>query len=285
MNIAAPKVDEDAFNELFQLVNTNLWLKNYQSALIDLWNLCDVIEQRALLSELINRFTIISSYEMANICRTIVKQTEKWGVVVGRTFFVAIADPDELDGSTAGLNILKNKFDPTIGWKESHFIPNLAKAAYEVNSNSDIVLFDDFIGTGKKFSRKANWFMNKISERGIKLSSLRVCTFAAMEFGIENFTNETKLEVFTPMPLKKGISDHNNQEVANQKKLLMQQLENKLSPKFKKLRLSDHSLGYNGSESLFNIHEFNCPNNVFPIFWWPMLSNNISRKTVFSRAR
>jgi hypothetical protein len=106
-----------------------------------------------------------------------------------------------------------------------------------------------------------------------------------MEFGLENFIKETQLEVFTPTPLKRGISDHNSEEVANHKKLLMKQLEQKLSPKFRKLRMSDHSLGYKGSESLFNIHEFNCPNNVFPIFWWPILNDNVHRKTIFSRAR
>ncbi|WP_458773197.1 phosphoribosyltransferase-like protein [Aeromonas caviae] len=46
---------------------------------------------------------------------------------------------------------------------------------------------------------------------------------------------------------------------------------------------TDYSLGYDRSETLYCAINDNCPNNVFPIFWWPKLANGEQYETLFHR--
>lgn len=284
MGIAAPKIDEQSFNQIYDLVDENQWLRRYRGELVSLWNLCDANEQRDLLAELIERFTVLGPEEISDVCLNIVSKTEEWEVDASNTFFVATADGN-VDGSVAGLQRLKNHFSSESGWGESNLLPNIVTAAREVEGDTNIIIFDDFVGTGKTIARKARWFKAEVEKRGVELSSLRACSFAAMKFGIDYFTETSGLELFSPVELEKGISAFNNEEIADQKKQLMRQLEEKLKSKYKGLKLRDHSLGYGESESLYNLREENCSNNVFPIFWWPELKGGDSRKTLLRRAR
>jgi hypothetical protein len=285
MSIAAPKVDPESFKDLFSLVSSHDWLKCYEDSLIELWNLCETREQRSLLSELISRFTVLSLPDLSKIVTTIKEKTEDWGVTVNQTLFIPTTDGESVDGSISGLQFMKNKFPLADGWEERHFCTTLARGAHRVKNNFDVIIFDDFIGTGKTLIRKVNWFRKIVEERGIHLATLRICSFAAMEFGIINVQTETDTEIFSPIRLKKGISDYNSEVDGIYKKNLMVQLEEKLSKHFKGLHLAQHSLGYKGTEALFNVQDSNCPNNVFPIFWWPLLEDESYRKTLFARSR
>ncbi len=285
MSILAQKIDEDTFNDLYILMNKHRWLQISQKAVIELWNLCDVNDQRELLKELLNRFILLDSYELDEIGKKLYEKTIEFSFPVDRTYFVAVADGIEVDGSVTGLDMIKNKFPASDGWKESNFISNIVSFSHDVLSNSNVILFDDFIGSGTKIGRKLKYFLEKMEERKIKIPQLKVFSFAAMELGVKHITDLYKVEVFSPIILKRGITDYNNETESNEKIKLMKSLEKKLSPKIKKLKLDIHSLGYKESEALFGIHGKNCPNNVFPIFWWPEDLYCRKRNTIFTRVR
>lgn len=285
MSIAAIKIDETAFTDIFELLNKNEWLKQYTDPLMELWNLCDSRQQQILIKDLFQRFTFIDGYKLESLSKKLVEKVGEWGFNPPNTLIAAIANKDEVDGSIAGLQFIKNKFDSTKGWKESYFYSSITKAANEVRNNDNLVLFDDFIGSGKTLEKKLVYLKKTLAERKIQLNELKIIAYAGMFFGIQHIKDACEVEVYCPIQLKKGITGFEDESSIENKKLLMRNLEGKLNPKFKKLKLIDHSLGYKESETLFQIHGYNCPNNVFPIFWWPTLSGNKTRKTLFQRIR
>lgn len=287
ISIAAVKINETAFNDISELIDKNKWLKQHIDPLMELWNICDLREQQELIKDLFDRFIFIEVNELASLSKKIVEKVGEWGFNPPNTFIAAIADADksEVDGSIAGLQLMKNKFDSTKGWKGSYFYSSITKAAHEVKNNDNLVLFDDFIGSGKTLVRKLVYLKKTLADRKIKLKELKVVAFAGMEFGVKRVESESEVEVFCPILLKKGITDYETGSSIEIKKQLMRNLEEKLAKKFYQLKLSDHSLGYKGSETLFQINGQNCPNNLFPIFWWPKLRDNEPRKTLFQRLR
>ena len=89
--------------------------------------------------------------------------------------------------------------------------------------------------------------------------------------------------LYTPLVLKKGITDFfRNKDVSRYIEQMLN-IESKLNPINKGEVLP--SLGYGRSESLFAIEGINVPNNVFPAFWWPLLRGEVERKTIFQRIR
>ena len=84
------------------------------------------------------------------------------------------------------------------------------------------------------------------------------------------------------MWLDKGISDYYGNKVKETLDCMLN-LEENLGNEFMGKKLSDVSLGYHKSEALFAIDNLTVPNNVFPIFWWPVLKSNVIRNTVLNR--
>ena len=285
MTIAAAKIDEKTFYDIYDLLEQYQWLKNFLSPLIELWNLCDEKEQQDLLKRLISRFTFIDGFQLDQIAKDIYGKTQEWALNSTNTYISAIADSNEVDGSIAGLQFIKNKFPSTKGWKERNFYSSITEAATKINTNDNIILFDDFIGTGKTMINKINYVVDKYKERSVKPNSIKIVSYAAMEFGVRNVHEKYDYEIYTPLPLKRGLTDFETQESLEKKKVLMISLESKLGKKFRRLKLTDHSLGYRGSETLFQICGYNCPNNLFPVFWWPTLEDGTERNTIFQRIR
>ncbi|GAL00777.1 hypothetical protein JCM19314_1814 [Nonlabens ulvanivorans] len=66
-------------------------------------------------------------------------------------------------------------------------------------------------------------------------------------------------------------------------KLAAVKMERILLKETKKTKLSDFSLGWGKSETLYSWESFNLPNNNFPIFWWNKYVDGGTRNTVFNR--
>lgn len=288
MTIAAEKINQTAFEDIYELMEDHVWLRTTRSALLKLWNMCDEREQQKLLKDLFGRFTFIDSSELKKISRLVVEKiTKGWGFQPGNTYIAAIAEENEVDGSIGGIQYLKNKFHSFDGWKEDYFYSSIGVAANTIRTNDNLILFDDFIGSGKTLVNKITYLQKTLRERKIKLNSLKVVAFAGMQHGISEISNTFRndLEVYSVILLKKGISDYEKQSEIEVKKELMIKLEKKLGEKFKKLKLKDHHLGYKMSETLFQIDDYNCPNNLFPVFWWPIMADNTRNETLFNRIR
>lgn len=128
--------------------------------------------------------------------------------------------------------------------------------------------------------------MVKVENKKINKPDIKIflVSLACMQ-GALNVIKSLKIEFFAPVILKKGISDYYEGKILKNNINNMRNLESKLYPKYKNLRLSNFNFGYGKAESLFAIEGLNVPNNVFPIFWWPLLIEERERNTILKRIR
>lgn len=288
MNIKAEKVDEDVFIDLLELIDRHEWLKEKSkwSALVELWNMCELKTQQELLKELFSRFCYLSLAEKKQTIQDIIAYIENdWHLNGDNSYIAAVGDDQEVDGSIGHLNSFKTYLP--FSWQEYNLIPSIGKISYKLKEKykPNLILFDDFIGTGKTFSRKINWLSNDLEEKNICIENIKIISFAGMKFGIDKLIEEQNIEIYAPHVLKRGISDFENLEQLEVKKELMLLLERALKKEYKGLNLKDHSLGYGQSEALYYLEDNNCSNNVFPIFWWAKAKGGRVRKTLFKRLR
>jgi hypothetical protein len=200
---------------------------------------------------------------------------------------VAIGE-DTIDGSHL-LQLIKAKFANHF-WIEDNFISTIGRGRYKIKDNVNIILFDDFIGTGETINTKFAWMKGHVGRSGASGVNLKLISIACMEEGFDLLKSQG-IDFFTPLVLKKGISGyHFNQDALNKKQQMLQ-LEAKLMDlvlikqrsKTKSYQLKHYSLGYEQSETLYAIEGMNISDNVFPIFWWPYLQNGDLHNRIFER--
>ncbi|MBP6740850.1 MAG: hypothetical protein KA146_12710 [Leptospiraceae bacterium] len=276
----------DDFMKLYNLMKTNIWLEEESESLFELWDLCDSSDKKDLIIDLLNKFTFLTSRDIHKLGNSIADYiVNYWKISNKRTKIVALSDDTKPDGSQYILQAIKNKFSDFDTWSENNFNNSLftiGQVPYKLRNNQTIILIDDFIGTAKTVTRKYNWLLEKINERRRNGISIYLVSLAIMEEATD-ILNSLGLTFYSPLILKKGISGYYSGDVLENKINNMLDLESFLAPFYKREPLP--SLGHGKSESIFSIEGLNVPNNVFPIFWWPLFKNKQKRKTILRRIR
>jgi len=282
------KINHEDFIKLYELTKNQNWLEDVSIELIELWNLCEHSTERNLIYELLLNFLCLDSKKINVYCKDISKYIcDEWGIRSESTKIVALSDEIRPDGSQFFIQSLKNKFADRNNWTERNFENNLTsigKASYQLKNGQNLILIDDFIGTGNTVERKIKWLKSKIKEKNKYDIKIFLVSLACMQEAL-NIIKSLEIEFFTPKILKKGISDYYKGEILKDNIGNMKNLESKLHPIYKNWRLLNFSFGYGKSETLFAIEGLNVPNNVFPIFWWPLLMEERKRKTILKRIR
>lgn len=276
---ADEKIDINDFTRLLHLNSNHSWLLNESKALFELWCLSENEEQKSLIEFLINNFSFIDGKSLTKGCQRIAEYIEdEWNLTPNNTFLTALSDDSKPDGSQALIQSLKNKFSNS--WREFNFFNTITVSANNIPSNSNLIIVDDFIGTGTKISRKLKYVKDTIHERKLRGVSISIVSLAAMNFSKE-ILNSLNLKYFSVYWLKKGITELMPCEQRGNAIKSMEELEEKLQNKCRGGQLPN--FGYMRSESLFALEFNNIPNNVFPIFWWPTLKGGKHRRTLFKR--
>lgn len=274
------KIDHVIFSQLNKLCMDYYWLQDESEALVELWNICDD-QERILIKDLLNNFVFINSRELKNIGKKVADHiTNQWKLDHKKTWLVAVSDNQEADGSQMFLQCIKDKFVDYGKWKESNFYNNLGFVAKWTKKKFRLILLDDFIGTGNTIERKVNWLRTKFEENGIENIELFIVAIAIMNFAHEKL-DSLNVKYFSPNSLKKGISERLNGIEKDTATKIMKDLEKKLGARWNGKFVP--KFGYQKSESLYAIEPYNIPNNVFPIFWWPVYNDYKKRKTIFKR--
>jgi|AntRauTorcE11898_2_1112593.scaffolds.fasta_scaffold01912_3 hypoxanthine phosphoribosyltransferase len=279
INRANSKIGASDFVKLTQLHLDYEWLTYEPEALFELWCLSENNEQQDLIEHLIKNFSFINGRNLNESSRTLSSHIEsEWDLKPNNTFLVATCGDAKPDGSQSIIQVLKNKF--SVNWKESNFFNSLPIGANEIPDNSNIVLVDDFIGTGDTISRKLKYVNETIEKRELQNVTVRIISLAAMEFS-KDILNNLKVDYYSVYWLKKGINELIEEAGRESATQSMVELENKLQKRYQGKKLPN--FGYKGSEALYALEANNIPNNVFPIFWWPFYKGGHLRKTFFSR--
>lgn len=272
----------ELFRQLFKLTADLPWLKKKDEPFIKLLEQCKSTRERDLLIDLVSRWHFLDSSHLDDATTNMSNQIcEVWKLQATETVITAIADSNKPDGSQALIQALKNKLPFKAGWKESNFCNTLTGSLQTVKTVSNVVLVDDFTGTGIKLERKLKWYQNKLNGLvGGNLSPrIYFCGLACMNIAKPLLDKTTLQEYYSHLWLDRGISDHYSGVSLNEAISDMQRLESDLSN-----LPAGYSLGYGKSEALYAQEPYNVPNNVFPIFWWNHGTNGTPRVTLFRRS-
>ena len=249
------------------------------TGLEELWHVAgNSSEDKELIEFLLDKFHYVDSNMLREACKNIVHHIESiWELSPENSIISALCDNNEPDGSQYLVQSMKNKFSET--WK-GRLYNSIVTSVYNVKNGDNLVLVDDFIGTGNTVSRKASWCAKKSRELGVTDLKIYVCSLAAMR-GSYKVIEHSIEDIFNVYWLNKGISDEAPKEKIAAYTKSMISLENSLSwPGSVKKK---YTFGYKQSESLFSLESVNVPNNVFPIFWWKYGKGNELRPTIFRR--
>jgi len=283
MSIAAEKISSEALFDLLDIFDTQPWMRDLHVELAELWNGCETREEQHLLKFLLKKFFLLDAQREKLALEGISKKIQGWGLTPDSTWIIAVANKDEIDGSSAGLQKLKNKIQPSEDW-HSRFISNIPSASGKVKAGDAVILFDDFIGTGGKMIRKTNWLKKLVTAFDPDSLKFYYTSFSGMQFGMANLAAETNCASYAHFVLTKALSEDLPKQEALALINVMKGIEGRLGDRNKNKHLKDYSLGFEKSESLYCGQNDNCPNNVFPVFWWPTLKDGSSRRTPLRRA-
>lgn len=292
MTIFSPKnSNPQDFYDVGTITENIKWLEEYnnryQAAIHGLWEEYQEPDSRNGIKILLERLIHHNQDDRYSAVDYLINVIIEKKFTPENTRILATSDGSESDGSAAGLYQFKSELSRiNTDWTEKNLIPTFESFfSHPIPCHiKNIIIFDDFIGSGKTIINKVNEFITKTDDKDILKIKICVFSYVGMKFGIEYAKKELDIQIYCPLELIKGISDHDNSNQENLESIVLK-MEKNLYKKWKKLKLQDFSLGYKKSETLYSLYRSNCSNNVFPIFWWPKDSNGKHRTTLFHRMK
>lgn len=274
------------FKLLFPLLTKQPWLARSEEQLESLiFNECNSAEQQELILDLLKRFCYLDTLKfqekLNDLALSIVTDTE---LTDDTTIVVAVASGNGSDSSQYILYTLKPLFEK-LGWRNYAHLSTFDRIASFINKNEknyrDIVLVDEFIGSGQTIIGRVKTIKERLNDAGINDYSIRVKVVASTSYGLQELNKES-ISVETLITLHKGISDFYQHSQRAEKIDQMLELESILSEEYAGRELP--SLGFNRAEALYGRDDGNSPNSVFPIFWWRFYKSGGVRNTLLTRA-
>lgn len=263
-------LSETDFDRLYSLLKKQDWLVEKDEAFKNLWLECDCNDKKDLLIELLERFSFIKDKEQKSLEENLFNQVENvWKINLKESVFIPTSDGRTPDSSVWFIYSFRQHF---LEYLDAHFYDRITKC-WECRPNNNLVLLDDFIGSGSTLIRKIAYLKSNRPKCRIFCMSL-----TGMDHGIKNIkSNFQDIDIYVAYTFKKGISDYyeNYSEIQNKKKILKDITDGMLIKKRKEY------LGFKKTEALYAYENYkNMSNNVFPIFWG---ENEKKLKTLFVR--
>jgi hypothetical protein len=261
-------------------VRNTPWLQRnrYSQPITDLYNECNSSDHLWIVSKLIQDFNFIDSERYVDeVTKMANFMMSQWKLLPKDTLVTAISESSKPDGSQAVIRTLEVNLP--INWK--HSIHNNINVAFS-SPKKNIVLVDDFVGSGEKLSLKLKRLMTHLESNGHE-STIYLLTLGGMNSGLQMIRHTLGGNVYCPISMKRAISDNIMEPLERAKAVnAMIELEQKilpLTPYPRNLNFIEYNFGYLLSESIFFVETLNIPNNVFPIFWREFTNANGKKGT------
>lgn len=269
------------FHQYTNLYIKQKWLINKKDELKELINFCENKESKDLVFSLLERFSYLET-ETLNLLLNEVSDyiINESGFIESNTQLLSLTYDDEAD---SGQKILDNIKHPIFkkGWRQIKTVNMFGKSIPNYNKGKkQIIIIDEFIGSGKTLKSRIEYLKKNIPGQ----FELKCCFIAGIKNTIDELIDEG-IDIYCPLQLDKGISDHYTDDELHKVELLMLDLELRLSQFINKKDLYNYSFGYGGAEALYTMEgcNGNTPNSVFPIFWWLKDKEQNFRNTVLTR--
>lgn len=279
-------MQEHVFRIVLGLTRKQPWLSEKVQELTHLlYQECVNDDERALILDLLERFTYVSSMRFSELINEFVEDiVTDPDLTDFSTQIVAMTGDNNSDSAQFVLYALKPVFEKQ-GWRHHSTVTNFQKAYRQYTKSAqahyNLVLVDEFVGSGATVIGRIKKLRHMFEENGVTNFNIKVKVLAASTVGM-NKIKEAGINVTSLLTLKQGISEHYDAALVSDKLKLMDRLESILSTHYETRELPKR--GYGGTESLYTRDIGNTPNSVFPIFWWPILADNSSRSTLLVRA-
>ena len=272
---------KNEYNNLTKLYYKQKWLTSKKDELNELINFCGDNDSKELVFSLLGRFSYIE-YGKLNILLNEIADyiVDESGYHEETTQILAMTYDEEADSGQKILDYLKLPIYKK-GWRSIKTVNYLGKGITYCNrGKNEIILIDEFIGSGKSLRGRINYLRKSINVP----FTIKCCFVAGIKETIADLISEG-IEIFCPLQLEKGISDYYKGHELTKAEDLMLDLELKLAPWIKSKELYQYSFGYGGVEALYTLEgcNGNTPNSAFPIFWWLYDKEEKQRRTILTR--
>ncbi len=278
------KIPRDTLEKLVLLTIKQPWLIGRQGAFLELFDLCKTTREQSLIASLLDKFHYLTDADVRKRIDLIRdKITNDWSLQPCNTKISAFQKSDYADSSEAVLYALKASFaaNANLAWDTPNFISNFNRLPDILNAGDNVILLDDFIGSGETIQRRVKWLAQKIADKGLVVS-IYVCSVSGMEKAIAQLPPIFK-DYFVVDFLRRGISDSFEGESLIEALEDMARLESELCANHRDLSLTKFRFGYKKTEALYYRDGCNPPNNIFPIFWWRCASSRTTWRPILPR--
>lgn len=267
--------EDDKLNNMFSLLSNVQWTtaERYRNGVIGLMNECDTTEKFRVVEYVLKKLAYMRSSDLQTGAAQAAKVIcQSWNLQPDNTLVVGLAEPNKTCGSSAYIRTIENELDRT--WNSK--IHTVFKSAFRHKGmNTNLVLVDDFIGTGKKLIDRITDLRNNPKTKDYVIY---IVSFGGMIEGIERLEKSYCHAIQVHHKQSKCISVGLPADISEEYSNRMKEMEVRIFANPGK-----YNFGYMQSEAAFYLESFNIPNNNFPILWSETYADNSSRASLFTR--
>jgi hypothetical protein len=251
------KLSRELVNSLTSLYIDHSWLGEKSNELIELMDFSDSIEQQQVLLKLLRLFEYLTPKRYQDCLATLAAQIhDVWALREENTMLVSSSADEEADSGQVILYDLRTQLTNR-GWRQTVTVNVFGKAQRRIADRPNVILIDEFLGTGRSLIGRIQELQRHFSARGVAGYKIIPCVIAAMEFGKTNVKQTVGYDVYSVKTCQKGISDLFPEAERAGAKDTMLVLEAKLARIFAGSTLP--SFGDGESESVYGRFGGNCP--------------------------
>lgn len=144
----------------------------------------------------------------------------------------------------------------------------------------DILLVDEFLGTGRSFIGRVKEITSHFKNKAIPVPNIHAFVLAGMDFGLHRVTPYVKT-IHCYEALRPGLRGFLSGLPLKEAYRILDNIEAVLAPNIGSQALPKHGDGE--CEALYARAKGNCPNSVLPMFWWSQSVNGQGRTPPFPR--
>ncbi|MGV1870176.1 phosphoribosyltransferase-like protein [Agrobacterium rosae] len=242
------------------------WLLDKGPELDALLGLCSSPEQANVVHHILGQFTYLDSADADRAIRSIIDQIiHVWKLGPKDTCVIAKDLDGKADSSAALQQMVKSKM-AAHGFRSVHNFRARLRSALIDMKIKNLVLIDDFSGTGGSLNDLAAWVAKECQEIGRERVSLYAAFLAAQERAHKEYDKNLVTSFYSYKVEKKAISDSPTIDIDAAITAIRE-----LSTNY---GISKNPLGWEDSEAAFAVQNLNTPNNVFPILWKVRIDRN-----------
>jgi len=233
---------------------------------------CTTIGELDVIEYLLTNLSYCTSSDVVARASEAARFITNHGLSPETTLLVGLAEGDKTCGSTGIVRAIEVSLPSS--WNGSVHT-SFVSAFRKREGKPNLVLIDDFVGTGDKMSKKINSLRQNPKTKDY---NIYVISFAGMVEGVEKIRSLVS-DSYIGLSLGKLFTSNMSDPELSDVLAKMKNLEDKLfnDPE------SEYRLGYKASEAAFYLEAANIPNNTFPILWWEKYNDGSVRESLFPR--